>query len=122
MGYPISNRSGTKEADAREVIGLIEAEGRKPVALRVIAGGKAHRRKALVIGGDSGIGRAAAIASVREGADAAIAYLPDESLLSRGGLTVESRAHSAPTRARYRPETLSDYLLKPASKTDRPGC
>lgn len=35
-------------------------------------------RKALITGGDSGIGRAAAIAFAREGADVAIGYLPQE--------------------------------------------
>lgn len=35
-------------------------------------------RKALITGGDSGMGRAAAIAYAREGADVAINYLPDE--------------------------------------------
>ncbi len=40
--------------------------------------GRLKGRKALITGGDSGIGRAAAIAFAREGADVAIGYLPEE--------------------------------------------
>lgn len=40
--------------------------------------GRLSGRKALITGGDSGIGRAVAIAYAREGADVAINYLPEE--------------------------------------------
>jgi NAD(P)-dependent dehydrogenase (short-subunit alcohol dehydrogenase family) len=40
--------------------------------------GRLTGRKALITGGDSGIGRATAIAYAREGADVLISYLPEE--------------------------------------------
>ena len=39
---------------------------------------KLSGRRALITGGDSGIGRAVAIAFAREGADVAISHLPEE--------------------------------------------
>jgi NAD(P)-dependent dehydrogenase (short-subunit alcohol dehydrogenase family) len=42
------------------------------------AAGKLTGRRALITGGDSGIGRAVAVLYAREGADVAIVYLPEE--------------------------------------------
>lgn len=58
--------------------------------------GRLAGRKALVTGGDSGIGAATAIAFAREGADVAISYLPEEEtdaeriagILREAGVTV----------------------------------
>jgi NAD(P)-dependent dehydrogenase (short-subunit alcohol dehydrogenase family) len=43
-----------------------------------VGSAKLEGRKALITGGDSGIGRAVAIAFAREGADVAISYQPEE--------------------------------------------
>src|ERR1700710_1543334 len=54
--------------------------------------GRLRGRKALITGGDSGMGRAAAIAYAREGADVAINYLPAEESDAREVVALIRRA------------------------------
>jgi NAD(P)-dependent dehydrogenase (short-subunit alcohol dehydrogenase family) len=58
--------------------------------------GRLEGRRALVTGGDSGIGAAVAIAFAREGADVAIGYLPEEEDDARDVLElIENAGHKA---------------------------
>ena len=71
--------------------------------------GKLTGRKALVTGGDSGIGRAAAIAFAREGADVAIGYLPSEKPDADEVVKLieaEGRPRRAPAGRHHRREVL----------------
>jgi len=56
-----------------------EMEPKADIGLDSYVGhGRLQGRKALITGGDSGIGSAVAVAYAREGADVAISYLPEE--------------------------------------------
>ena len=80
--------------------------------------GRLPNRKALVTGGDSGIGRATAIAFAREGADVAINYLPSE---EKDAKEVIALIEAAGRKAYAIPGDLSDEafcrdLVKQAHK------
>jgi hypothetical protein len=79
--FPIESQKG-------RVVGVQEDMERKPEAATYQEGndsfdhykpaGKMVNKKTIVTGGDSGIGRAAAVMYALEGADVAIVYLPEE--------------------------------------------
>jgi NAD(P)-dependent dehydrogenase (short-subunit alcohol dehydrogenase family) len=67
-------------ADQLEPPGLTEDMSREPDhgEETYVGVGRLEGKRALITGGDSGIGRAVAIAFAREGAEVAISYLPEE--------------------------------------------
>lgn len=67
--------------------------------------GKLAGKKALITGGDSGIGRAAAIAYAREGADVAIQFFPPE---EEDALDVVEAVRAAPGELKLFPSDLRE--------------
>lgn len=79
--------------------------------------GRLLGRKALITGGDSGMGRAAAIAYAREGADVAINYLPVEEPDAREVVELIRAAgrRAAPIPGDLRDEAFCNHLVATAA-------
>ena len=78
--------------------------------------GRLMGRKALITGGDSGMGRAAAIAFAREGADVAISYFPTEELDAQEVIALINAAsrHGVPLPGDLREEAFCQKLVADA--------
>ncbi len=76
--------------------------------------GRLSGRRALITGGDSGMGAAAAIAFAREGADVVISYLPDEQSDADGVLRLihEAGARGVGIPGDLRDETVCTSLIE----------
>jgi NAD(P)-dependent dehydrogenase (short-subunit alcohol dehydrogenase family) len=78
--------------------------------------GRLAGRKALITGGDSGMGRAAAIAYAREGADVAINYFPSEEPDAREVVNLIKAEHrtAVPIPGDLRDESFCKQLVEDA--------
>ncbi|KAJ7182615.1 hypothetical protein C8R43DRAFT_967572, partial [Mycena crocata] len=66
----------------------------KPYLKEYVGSGKLEGKKAIITGGDSGIGRTATIFFAREGADVTIVYLPEEEKDAKS-LEAEIKKHAS---------------------------
>lgn len=80
--------------------------------------GRLKGRKALITGGDSGIGRAVAIAFAREGADVALSYLPVEQVDADETIRLieEAGQKAIPLPGDIRDEAFCEKLVDDAAK------
>ncbi len=83
-----------------------------------VGSGRLAGRKALITGGDSGMGRAAAIAFAREGADVAFGYLPQEETDAQEVVRYISAAgrKAVPLPGDIRDEAFCKKLVSDAAK------
>jgi NAD(P)-dependent dehydrogenase (short-subunit alcohol dehydrogenase family) len=81
-----------------------------------VGSGRLRGRRALITGGDSGMGRAAAIAYAREGADVAINYLPVEEDDAREVVALIRQAgrRAVPIPGDLRQEAFCKHLVEEA--------
>jgi NAD(P)-dependent dehydrogenase (short-subunit alcohol dehydrogenase family) len=105
------NEQGGFPAQQQEPPGLVEPMSPTPDhgEQSYRGSGRLTGLRALITGGDSGIGRAVAIAFAREGADVALSYLPSEQ-------------PDADETARWVDEAGQEAALLPGDITDRDTC
>src|SRR5690554_124306 len=91
--------------------------------------GKLEGKKAIITGGDSGIGRAVAIAFAREGADVLISYLSEDKdaqetakyveEAGRKAVLVRGRSEEHTSELQSRPHLVCRLLLEKKKKKQR---
>ena len=95
MGSPPPQRQKQQPGKEREMTPRPESR-----AAEYLAAGKLKDQVALITGGDSGIGRAVAVAFAKEGADVAIVYLDEHEDAEETKRLVEEQGRRCPADRR----------------------